>query len=65
LTPGEREVMNMIVQGEPNKAIAGKLGLSVRAIESRRHAIFEKMQANSVAELVRLAIEADLDRHSN
>lgn len=61
LTPGEREVMDAIVRGEPNKRIAQKLDLSVRAIENRRRAIFEKMQAGSVAELVRLVIEGDLD----
>lgn len=61
LTPGERAVMDLIVQGQPNKTIAKKLGVSVRAVENRRSAIFSKMQADSVAELVRLVIEARLD----
>jgi FixJ family two-component response regulator len=61
LTPGERAVMDLIVQGQPNKAIAKKLGISVRAVENRRSAIFTKMQADSVAELVRLVIDAKLD----
>ncbi|MGO8713168.1 MAG: response regulator transcription factor [Rhizomicrobium sp.] len=61
LTPGERAVMDLIVQGQPNKTIAGKLEISVRAVENRRSAVFSKMQADSVAELVRLAIDAKLD----
>ena len=61
LSPGERAVMDLIVQGQPNKAIARKLEISVRAVENRRSGIFSKMQANSVAELVRLVIEAKLD----
>jgi two-component system, LuxR family, response regulator FixJ len=61
LTPGERAVMDLVVQGLPNKAIAVKLDISVRAVENRRRAVFTKMQAGSVAELVRLVIEAKLD----
>jgi two-component system, LuxR family, response regulator FixJ len=61
LTPGERAVMDLIVQGQPNKIIAKKLEISVRAVENRRSAIFSKMQADSVAELVRLVIVAGLD----
>ena len=61
LTAGERAVMDLIVQGQPNKTIAKKLGISVRAVENRRSAVISKMQADSVAELVRLVIEAKLD----
>ncbi len=52
--------MNLIVQGKPNKSIAKELGLSIRTIESRRHQVFAKMGVESVAELVRLAIEGEL-----
>ena len=62
LTVSEREVMDMIVKGLPNKAIAQRLDLSVRTVESRRHEIFEKLQANSLAELVGMVIEAGSDR---
>lgn len=62
LTPAERRVMKMIVRGKPNKAIAGQLGVSVRTVENRRREVFKKMHAESVAELVRLVIEADLDQ---
>ncbi len=61
LTPAERSVMRMIVQGKPNKAIAGELGVSLRTIEGRRSEIFAKMQVESVIELVRLVIDADLE----
>jgi two-component system, LuxR family, response regulator FixJ len=60
LTPAERNVMNLIVQGKPNKIIAKQLDMSIRTIESRRHEVFAKMQVESVAELVRLAIEGEL-----
>ena len=53
LTPAERIVMNLIVQGKPNKTIAKQLDLSTRTVESRRHEVFIKMGVESVAELVR------------
>jgi len=61
LAPAERQVMEMIVQGKLNKAIARQLDVSVRTVENRRREVFRKMQADSVAELVRLVIEANLD----
>jgi FixJ family two-component response regulator len=60
LTPAERTVMNLIVQGKPNKVIAKQLNTSIRTVESRRHEVFTKMGVESVAELVRLAIEGEL-----
>jgi FixJ family two-component response regulator len=57
LTPAERTVMNLIVQGKPNKFIATQLNLSVRTVENRRHEVFAKMGVDSVAELVKIAIE--------
>jgi len=59
LTPAERKVMDMMVQGKANKAIAHELDISVRTVENRRREVFAKLQADSVAQLVRLAIEAD------
>jgi len=56
LTPGEREVLNMILDGKYNKEIATELGLSVRTIEDRRARLMYKMEAKSVAELVQLAL---------
>lgn len=62
LTPSEREVMERLVAGMPNKAIAQALGLGLRTVESRRHEVFRKMQASSLPELVRLVLEAQPDR---
>jgi two-component system, LuxR family, response regulator FixJ len=65
LSPAERSVMTMIVQGLPNKVIAKRLNISIRTIESRRHEVFEKMQVESVAELVRIVIVGKLDQQTN
>jgi two-component system response regulator FixJ len=56
LTPREAEVMDMVVQGFTSSAIAEQLGISVRTVESYRVQIMDKMQAASVAVLVRQAI---------
>jgi two-component system response regulator FixJ len=56
LTPREIEVMDLVVQGFTSAAIAGKLGISIRTVESYRVQIMDKMQAPSVAVLVRHAI---------
>jgi FixJ family two-component response regulator len=58
LTADERKVMDMLVEGRPNKGIAQELGVSLRTVENRRHAVFAKMQAGSIAELVRMFMEA-------
>ena len=58
LTLEERHVVELIVEGKPNKVIAKELGLAVRTVEKRRHAVLAKMKAGSVAELVELGIEA-------
>ena len=61
LTPAQRGVMDLIVTGKPNKVIAQELDVSIRTVENRRHEVFEVMQAGSVAELVRMVIDVDLD----
>lgn len=58
LTPDEHKVMDLLIDGLPNKTIAQQLGVSLRTIENRRHAVFTKMQAGSIAELVRIVFEA-------
>jgi FixJ family two-component response regulator len=55
LTPREREVMALVVTGLLNKQIAGELGTSETTVKIHRHQVMEKMQAGSVAELVRMA----------
>ena len=56
LTPRERQIMDMIVQGKANKVIAIDLGVSQRTVETHRTRIMRKMQAKSLAELVQMAV---------
>jgi FixJ family two-component response regulator len=56
LTPGEREVLDLILEGKMNKEIATELGLSTRTIEDRRAKLMKKMNAQCVAELVQLVM---------
>jgi FixJ family two-component response regulator len=58
LTPKEREVLDGVVAGKPNKQIARELDVSIRTIENRRRDVFAKMKTDNVAELVRMVIEA-------
>jgi len=53
LTPREREVMDLIVQGQANKVIAIDLCLSQRTVEVHRARVMEKMGVRSLAQLVR------------
>jgi FixJ family two-component response regulator len=54
LTPREREVMMLVVDGRANKVIAIDLGLSERTVEIHRANVMEKMGARSVAHLVKM-----------
>jgi len=58
LTPREREVLDLLVRGNANKAMAGELGLSQRTIEIHRAHVMEKMGVRSVAQLVGLVHDA-------
>ena len=55
LTPREREVFALVVSGKLNKQIAFELGTSERTIKAHRARVMKKMQAKSLAELIRLA----------
>jgi two-component system, LuxR family, response regulator FixJ len=57
LTPREREVLDLMTQGKQNKAIAQDLGVSPRTVEIHRARVMEKMNAQSVAELVRMMLD--------
>jgi len=58
LTPREREVFGLVVDGLPNKRIAGKLGTSEKTVKVHRARVMEKMGAGSLAALVKMAYEA-------
>ena len=55
LTPREREVMALMVAGLLNKQIAGELGASETTVKIHRHHVMEKMGADSLVDLVRMA----------
>jgi diguanylate cyclase (GGDEF)-like protein len=57
LTEREREVMDVLVEGNSNKAIAYLLGASPRTIENHRAKVMEKMQADSLPDLVRMVLD--------
>ena len=58
LTPREHEVMEMVTNGRANKEIALTLGVSAKTVEAHRARVMEKMQAASLAQLVKMAIAA-------
>ncbi|MDF3021808.1 MAG: histidine kinase [Steroidobacteraceae bacterium] len=57
LTEREREVLDLMIQGKQNKAVAQELGVSPRTIEIHRARVMEKMDVQSVAELVRMMLD--------
>ena len=63
LTPREREVMSLVVAGKANKVIASELGLSQKTVEVHRARVMRKMHAESVAQLVQLALESSAQPH--
>ncbi len=56
LTEREREVLQLISEGKNTKQIALQLNVSTKAIEANRHKIMEKLEAHSIADLVKIAI---------
>ena len=64
LTPREKEVLQGIFEGKLTKVIASELGIGVRTAETYRQLIMQKLQAGSIAELVRIVVEA-MPKHSS
>ena len=66
LTGREREVLSLVVAGRANKEIARALNISPRTVEIHRAHVMEKMEADSLAELVRLTMRvADIGAPSH
>jgi FixJ family two-component response regulator len=59
LTPREREVMDLVVAGQPNKVIAFRLKIALRTVEIHRARVMEKTGARNLSELVRMAIRLE------
>jgi FixJ family two-component response regulator len=55
LTPRERQVMALVVSGLLNKQVGGELGISEITVKAHRAVVMQKMKANSLADLVRMA----------
>ena len=58
LTPREREVMELLLNGKKSKEIADAMRLSVRTVEGHRRMVFMKMDVSSAAQLVRIVMRA-------
>lgn len=58
LTPREKQVLNGIVDGQPNKRVAADLHISPRTVETHRIHIMQKLQADSLAHLIRIWMAA-------
>jgi RNA polymerase sigma factor (sigma-70 family) len=56
LTPREREILDLVVGGRRNKEIAGELGISQSTVEAHRAKVMEKMQAESLSDLMRMML---------
>ena len=65
LTPREHEVMEMVTAGKSNKDIAQSLGVSAKTVEAHRSRVMEKMQADSLADLVKMAVTANIESNSD
>ena len=58
LTPRERDIMDLVVQGRPNKIIAHDLGISQRTVENHRSAVMKRTGVASLPDLIRLVMAA-------
>jgi len=64
LTPREREVLALLVEGSLNKQVACELGIAEKTIKVHRARVMEKMEAHSLVELARIADKAGISRSS-
>lgn len=59
LTPRERQVLDLVVEGTLNKTIADRLGISIKTVELHRANMMQKMGARSIADLVRRVLSVE------
>jgi len=64
LTPRERQVMDMIVEGNTNKQIAHALDISDKTVEAHRAKVMEKLEASSLADLIRKSLIINTEQAS-
>ena len=62
LTVKERDVLSHVAAGEANKVIARRMDVSLRTVELHRQNVFQKMGADSLAELVRMVVALEGDK---
>jgi len=63
LTAREREVMGLLIAGKHTKGIAAELGISIKTVDKHRTKILQKMQVDTVVELVHLALSLNATNH--
>jgi two-component system, LuxR family, response regulator FixJ len=56
LTPREAEILELLVEGHPNKMIAANLGTSIRTVEHHRARVMEKMHARSLSHVIKMVL---------
>jgi DNA-binding NarL/FixJ family response regulator len=56
LSAREREIVQLLAEGNTNKEVASRLNISVKTVETHRSHIMQKLSLNSVSDLVRYAI---------
>ena len=60
LSRREREVMELLMRGRPNKVIVQELGVSPRAVDAHRARLMVRLGVSSLAEVVRLFVQAEM-----
>ncbi len=59
LTERERQVLDKLVEGKPNKVVAAELGISTRTVEIHRANIMHKLEAHSFSDIVKMALQSE------